>query len=169
MATQHKEWAYHEGLITAIAVGGTFILLGTVLLSPNFFDNAGAFFGDFTMHYFPLGSGTMSWPAPAHPADHIAFYNAVLIFIAGIAVLQVIILPLRLAFKSPWRRVAETVGNLVFWAGAAIVAYYFLLSGTVTGWFQFWTILIMLIGVSLIVRGIVLFARRRPSLRSTMP
>jgi hypothetical protein len=80
-------------------------------------------------------------------------------FAIGIAILQIIILPMRLAFKSRLSRIAETVGNLVFWVGAALVANVYLLAGTVEGWFQFWAYLIILAGVSLIVRGVVQFSR----------
>ena len=66
--------------------------------------------------------------------------------------------------RSPIRRIAETVGNLVFWLGSAVIANVFLLTGTLNGWFQFWGALIVLIGVSLIARFGVFFAGR--SLRS---
>jgi hypothetical protein len=155
------ERAIHEGLITALAVGGVFILIGLVaILSPNFFDNARAFFRDFTNVNYMVGSNTINLPAPAHPAQHNAFFTAIMDFIVGVAILQIIILPLRLWFKSPIRRIAETVGNLVFWVGAAVVANVFLLAGTVDGWFQCWATLIILVGVSLIARGLVIFARR---------
>jgi hypothetical protein len=155
---EHKERALHEGLITAIAVGGFFILLGVVLLSPGFFDNASAFFDDFTTRTYPVYSGSLVLPYPAHPADHTAFFTSLLEFAAGIALLQIIILPMRLAFKSPLRRISETVGNLVYWVGAVIVGYVYLLAGTVDAYFTFWAYLIVLVGVGLIARGLVYFA-----------
>ena len=162
MATHgRREWGWHEGLITALAVGGTFILVGLiVILTPNFTDKVGAFFGDFTFVYYPFGSGTISFPAPENPTMHLSLFTSAMYFAVGIAILQIVILPLRLAFKSRLGRIAETVGNLVFWAGAAVVANVFLLAGTVEGWFQFWATLIILAGVSLIVRGIIQFAKR---------
>ncbi len=81
-------------------------------------------------------------------------------FILGIGILQIVILPLRLIVRSPFKRIAETVGNMVFWLGGAVVANVFLLAGTLTGWFQFWATLIILVGVSMIVRFGILFARR---------
>jgi hypothetical protein len=152
---EHKERASHEGLITAIVVGGFFILLGVVLLSPGFSDNARAFFDDFTGNVYPFASGSIVVPYPAHPEVHIAFFNACLEFAAGVTLLQIIILPLRLVFKSPLRRISETVGNLVFWVGTVFVGYVFLLGGTVDAWFTFWAYLIMLAGIGLITRGTV--------------
>lgn len=160
-ANTRKEWGWHEGLITAVAVGGTFILIGLiVILTPNFTSKVGAFFGDFTFVYYPFGSGTISFPAPENPQIHLSLFTSAMYFAVGIAVLQMVILPLRLAFKSRLSRIAETVGNLVFWAGAVVVANVFLLAGTVDGWFQFWASLIIIVGVSLIIRGIVQFAKR---------
>jgi hypothetical protein len=90
---------------------------------------------------------------------HLDLFTAVMYFALGIAILQIVILPMRLAFKSRLSRIAETVGNLVFWVGAAVVANIYLLSGTVEGWFQYWAFLIIFVGISLIVRGIVQFSR----------
>jgi hypothetical protein len=43
-----------------------------------------------------------------------------------------------------------------------VIANVFLLTGTLTGWFQFWSALIVLIGVSLIARFLVyLLSRHR--------
>ena len=159
-ANMRREWGWHEGLITAIAVGGTFILLGlVVILTPNFGVKFGNFISDFTFIYYPFGTGTISFPTPQNPAIHQSLFTAAMYFAIGIAILQVLILPLRLAFKSRLSRIAETVGNLVFWVGAAFVANIYLLAGTIEGWFQFWAYLIILAGISLIVRGVVQFSK----------
>jgi membrane protein YdbS with pleckstrin-like domain len=99
-------------------------------------------------------------PAPIHPSAHIGFYTAVMNFLLGIGILQIIILALRLSARSPIRRIAETVGNLTFWLGAVVIANVFLLTGTLNGWFKFWSALVVLIGVSLIAQFFVYFARR---------
>ena len=161
MSHERRDRAVHEGLITAIAVGGTLILLGLVALSPGFLDAGRAFIRDFTSQVYMVGSADFHLPYPAHPAAHNAFYQGVMMFIVGIAVLQIIILPLRLAFHSAFRRIAETVGNLIFWVGLAIAGYVFLLAGTREGWFQFWSSLIILAGASLIAQGMVYFSKRQ--------
>ena len=76
--------------------------------------------------------------------------------------MQIVILILRLIVRSRIRRISETVGNLVFWIGAAFSVHVFLLVGTLTSWFQFWTLLVLFFGVSLIARGIVYLFRRHP-------
>lgn len=151
-----------EGLITALAVGGFFIVLGLVFaFTPDIAQKTNTFFRDLTTVTYPLGgSSTVNLPAPANPSEHISFFTAVMYFTLGVGVLQIAILALRLGVHSPIRRIGETVGNLVFWLGAAVAANVFLLAGTRTGWFQFWSTLIILIGVSLIARFFVYITQR---------
>jgi hypothetical protein len=146
----------NEGLITAVAVGGFLIILGAVFgLTPGIPEKLIDFFSDFTVKNYEA----LFLPAPAHPAQHLSVYAAVFNFMTGISVLQIAILALRLFYRSPFRRISETIGNLIFWFGGAIVAKLLLLNGTLEGWFQFWAALIILIGVSLVVRGIIHFSR----------
>jgi hypothetical protein len=157
---QRKVNPWHEGLITALAVGGFFIILGAVFgLTPGTPQKTIDFFSDFSVQSFPYSGGNIVFPAPAHPAAHMDFYGAVINFMIGITVLQVVILALRLWAHSQLRRIAETVGNLVFWAGGAVVANIYLLTGTLSGWFTFWAALVIIIGVSIVVRVIIRFSR----------
>ena len=153
----------HEGLITALAIGGFFIILGSVFaFTPGIVNNTNAFFLDLTTVTFPFGSpgSTVSLLGPAHPADHQSFYTAVMNFLIGMGVLQIVILALRLVVHSRIRRIAQSVGDLIFWLGAALVANVFLLAGTQNGWFQFWSLLIVIVGASLIARFFVYLAKR---------
>jgi hypothetical protein len=159
-----RYWFPHEGLITALAIGGFLIILGLVFaLTPDIPHQTNAFFSDLTTVTFPFGSAesTVSLLAPAHPAEHQAFYTAVMNFLLGVGILQIVILALRLYVKSRIRRIAETIGNLVFWLGAAVMANVFLLAGTQSGWFQFWSALIIFVGASLIARFFVHLAGRQ--------
>ena len=151
----------YEDLITALAVGGVFIILGLIVVStPGFLEKTDALFSDMTWISYPFGSSTLMVPAPANPAAHIDLFTAVMNFILAVAVLQIIVLSVRLVLRSPIRHVAETLGNLIFWLGAAVVANVLLLGGTVAGWFQFWSWLILLAGVGLVARFFLLFATR---------
>ncbi len=157
-----RGWGIYEGLITAVAVGGFFVVLGLVIVStPGIVGQTNAFIHDFTVATYPLGGTSQLWlPVPADPAMHLGVFTAVMEFMLGIGILQIIILGLRLAAHSPIKRIAETIGNLVFWLGGAYVASVFLLAGTTTGWFQFWASIIILIGAGLIARAIVYFVAR---------
>ncbi len=156
-----KEWSWHEGVITALAFGGFFIILGFAALIPGVFSQTEAFFKDLTTVSYPWGAtSTISLVAPGSPSAHLDFYSAVMNFCLAIGILQIVILALRFAFHSPVRRIAETIGNLIFWLGAALLANVFLLAGTINGWFQFWSLLILLLGVSLVARFLVHLATR---------
>jgi len=155
----------NEGLITALAVGGFLIILGAVFgLTPGIPQKIWAFFGDLTGQVYPIINGNIVLPAPTNPAAHIEFFGAIFNFMVGIVVLQIAILALRFWVNSPIRRIAETVGNIVFWLGGSFVVSVYLLSGTLSGWFSFWASLIIIVGLSLIVRGIILFLKRRSPL-----
>jgi hypothetical protein len=149
-----------EALITAFAVAGVFIMLGFVIaLTPDISQITNAFFNDLTTVTYHLGnSGTLNLLAPAHPAQHIAFFKAIMEFFLAVGILQIIFLVLRLWIRSSIRRISETVGNLVFWLGGSIVDNAFLLAGTRNGWFEFWTGLLLVLGISLIARFTVYLA-----------
>jgi len=91
---------------------------------------------------------------------HLDLYSALIQFNIGIGILQVVILALRIAFHSKTDKISETVGNLIFWFGAAVLVSVFLQTATLEGWFTYWGALIVLVGVTLIARAIVHFARR---------
>lgn len=159
---RRQKWE-HEGLISAIGFGGFLIMLGFVFaFTPDLLQKISSFFGDLAVQRLPFSSiGNVMLPAPRHPAAHIDLYNAVMQFDIGIAILQIVILALRFGLVARTRRIAETIGNLVFWAGAAITVNTFLLMGTLTGWFEYWAALIIVIGVSIVARALVHFVRRK--------
>ena len=159
--SSHRERALHEGLITALAFGGFFIIVGVVFgLTPGITGALGDFFSDFTGVTYPAINGAIVLPAPAHPAAHSQVYQAVFNFMLAIGILQIVILAARLWVHSPTRKIAETVGNTVFWLGGAVVANVYLMAGTLTGWFTFWPALIILAGASLIAHFFVYLATR---------
>jgi len=151
-----------EGIISAVSVGAVFILIGTVYvttLPTSLWDNIVSFFKSFEIVKL---SDHLSLPAPAVPAAHAVVYNAAFQFCIGIAILQIVLLTLRLLWHSPIGKTAETAGNLVYWFGASYLVPTFLNgSTTVTTWFAFWAAILMILGVSLIVRALVLFAKKR--------
>jgi hypothetical protein len=159
----HQEHRHGDGFITALAFGGFLIIVGLIFsLTPDLWQKITEFFNNLTKTSYPFGgpTSTISFPAPANPAAHQALYTALLQFDAAFGVLQVIILGLRIQMHSRTRRIAETLGNAVFWFGAAVLVNIFLLTGTLSGWFEYWAALIVIVGVSLIARAIVHFAKK---------
>src|SRR4030066_1772769 len=105
---------YEESVISAISVGGVFILIGVVyvLALPNsLWDKTIAFFGGFTTSR--VGDTGIFLPAPVSPSAHVVFYNAVFQFFLGLGLLQILVLAMRLLWRSHVRRTAETVGTPV--------------------------------------------------------
>jgi len=153
-----------EGVITAIAVGGFFVIVGLLfILTPNLWENVTNFFGHMTSATYQFGKpgSTVSLPAPAQPHAHQVLYNAFLQFCVAFGILQLAILGLRIRARSRIGRISETTGNAVFWLGAAFIANACLLLGTLDGWFQFWAALIVMVGVSFIARGLIYFVKKR--------
>ncbi|MCJ7722359.1 hypothetical protein MUO98_08165, partial [Candidatus Bathyarchaeota archaeon] len=85
---------------------------------------------------------------------HLTVYQAVGQFSIALAVFQIFILALRFVIPSSWEKRSETVGNFVYWTGAAFLIQLFLIENT--QWFVFWSTLIIIVGVSLIARAAVI-------------
>ena len=152
-----------ENILTAISVGALLILIGSIYvtnLPTSLFDELTDFFGSFTTSQV---SGTgLDLPVPAVPGAHAVLYNAVFQFCIGLSLLQVVLLLLRLVFRSRPGKTSETTGNLVFWLGASFLVPTFLnTSSTADSWFSFWAALLMVIGLSMIARAVVLYLKKR--------
>jgi hypothetical protein len=154
---------YREGLISAISAGFFFLLVGVIfIITPNLFQRIVDFFNDFT-RLVPVPNTTQIFaPAPDHPLRHQVVYQAAERFEFALGLFQFVILALRLVMGSSLGRTTRTVSDLVFWLGAGYLTLTFLLEPTIWSpmvtWFVFWAAIIMLIGVSLIVRAIILAA-----------
>jgi hypothetical protein len=151
-----------ENLISVISVGAVFILIGVVfvLAQPSsLWDSIVNFFSNFTLRSVPnMG---FSLPAPENPAVHTVLYTAAFQFSVGLGVLQIILLGLRLAMRSSIGKIAEVVGNLVFWFGSAyLITIYLSDFPNITQWFMFWAGILIMLGLSLIVRALVLLTKR---------
>ena len=151
---------YHEGVISAVSVGAVFILIGLIsVTTPDLWGKIVNFFNDFTTTQVP-GTG-ISLPAPAVPAAHAQLYVAVSQFSVGLVILEILLVAMRLFARSPTRRIAQEVGNLVFWLGVVYLINTFLNDATTLSiWFGFWAGVLVVLGLSLIARALVLLAKR---------
>lgn len=147
---------YREGLFSALSAGFFFLLVGAIfVIMPNLFGKIQAFFSDFDVVRVP--NTQIFLPAPASPRDHSVVYSSVARFSLVWGLYQIVVLALRFLARSPSSKKAETVSNLVFWLGANCLINIFLdETTTATTWFVFWAVIIMVVGVSLIVRAIIL-------------
>jgi len=155
---------YREGLLSAVSAGFFFILIGGIFVAtPNLFDNIFRFFNDFDMVNVP--NTVIYLPAPKYPPTsptaNSAVYSATWQFSLVWSFFQIVFVMLRFIAGSPWGKKAETASNVVFWFGTSYLIRTLLNeTATTTTWFVFWAEVIMLIGVSLIVRAFILAVRR---------
>jgi hypothetical protein len=148
---------YQEGIFTAISIGFFLLLLGILfIINPNLFGGIMDFFKDFSLVDVP--NTDIMFPAPEFPQLHLTVYQAARQFSIALAVFQVVILALRFFIPSSWEKRSETVGNFVYWGGTSFLIQFFLIE--TTQWFIFWSIIIILIGVSVIARAVVMAVTR---------
>ena len=148
---------YQEGLFTAISAGFFILLVGTLLvINPDLFGKIVDFFKDFDTVNVP--NTDVTFIGPEFPRSHLTVYQAAGQFSIALVLFQIVILALRFVIPSSWGKRSETVGTLVFWAGAAFLIQSFLIENT--QWFVFWSTIIILVGVSLIARAAVMAVSR---------
>jgi len=151
-----------EAMVGAVSVGAVFVLIGLVFvlaLPNNLWDRTISFFSNLTTSQVP--GIAIALPAPANPGAHAVFYTAVFQFSLGLAFLQILVLALRFGWGSRISRIAESVGNLVFWFGASYLEHVYLSSSTTLNtWFAFWAAILVVLGLSIVARAAVLLAKR---------
>jgi hypothetical protein len=159
-SVQRKPYRASENVISGAAGGFVLILLAVIYIStPGLLDSIINFFSNITFATVP--STGIALPAPIAPAAHTVFYGAIFEFVLGLGIMEIVVLVLRFAMHSPVTRIAETVGNIVFWLGTAyLVTTYLNDAATINKWFVFWAGILVFLGLSLLARGFVLLARR---------
>jgi hypothetical protein len=151
-----------ENLITAIYIGTIFIAIAAIYLIhlPNsLWDEVVNFFSQLTLS--PIPGTSIPLPAPSNPAAYTNLYFAAFEFALAVGILEIVILLLRIYFRSPVARKAETVENIVFWMGTSYLIIAYLINITIPAeWFVFWAGIIMLFGLALVARAFILLAKR---------
>jgi hypothetical protein len=153
---------HREGLVSAVSVGFFFILAGTILLStPNVIDRVTEFFRDFTTIQVP-GMSSVYLPAPSNPTSHPGIYSAVALFCLVWGIFLIAMLVLRLAVHSPLNKKSDNAGDIAFWLGSYYLVSTMLIDRSIAyeTWFGFWAGIVVLGGISLIIRAIVLATAR---------
>jgi hypothetical protein len=154
----------NEKIIYAISAGVVLILVGVIftLAQPtNLFEKILDFFNSFTLAQVP-GTNLLVLPSPIAPSAHFILYGAVFQFSLGLGIFQVLLLFFRLKTKSSTKKIAETLGSLIFWLGSSYLVIRFLNNSTsINIWFIFWAGILMILGLSFLARGFVLYAARQ--------
>jgi hypothetical protein len=151
-----------ENLLTAIYVGGIFIILALIYsihLSDDLWNGLINFFSSLTLA--PVPTTGISLPAPANPADFRNLYTTAFQLAIAIGILEIVILFLRVGLHSSVTRKAETIENIVFWLGTSYLIITYLVNMTISSeWFVFWAGIILIFGLALIARAFVILAKR---------
>lgn len=157
--SQRNHWrSSREWIVGTISTGLFLIVAGAIFINtPALFDEIVAFFRDFTA--VQVSNSPIYLPAPAFPENHTIVYSAAMLFSLIWGITQIGILALRFVLHSPAKKKAETTGNVFYWSASYCVIQRLLIEET--KWFEFWTVIIMIIGASLIVRAIFLGAAGR--------
>ncbi|MEM3578311.1 MAG: hypothetical protein QXX51_07715 [Candidatus Bathyarchaeia archaeon] len=156
--TEEKALKRVEACFSIASIGFLLILLGAIFAStPNLYDEIIALFKDFTIVEVP--NTQIYLPAPANPQTHLTVYSAAGTFCLIWGIYEIAILITRFFTRSSTNKKAETLSNIIFWLGASYLIKESLNAATTTTkWFAFWTLIITLLGTSLIVRGVILAA-----------
>ncbi len=157
--SQRHYWrSSREWIVGTISTGLFLIVAGAIFINtPAIFDEIVTFFRDFTA--VQVSNSPIYLPAPAFPENHTIVYSAAMLFSLIWGITQIGILVLRFVLHSPAKKKAETTGNIFYWL-ASYYAIQRLLIEEIK-WFEFWAVIIMIIGASLIVRAIFLGAAGR--------
>lgn len=153
---------YVTKILPVISIGFFFILIGLLFLYAsntyhvNLVEEFTDFFRDFTLIQVPNTYGFVL-PSPASPHLYLQIYHVITLFSLVWGIFQIFVLAIRFLFNSPLEKIAETLSNGVFWLSTSYLISTFL-NGQVTThiWFLFWSTLLTVLGISFILRGLIL-------------
>ena len=154
---------HREGLLSAVSGGFFLILIGMIfVITPNLFDNTLTFFSNFNLTS-PVPNTEIQLPAPSTSSAvaeaNQAVYSAVALFSIVWGAFLIALIVVRFIYGSPIRKKADNLSDIIFWFGAFYVVQLFLVNQS--QWFVFWSAMIMLGGISLIIRATFLAVVRR--------
>jgi hypothetical protein len=157
---QVYETLHSERLLTAISWGFFFILVGVIFLSrPNLYSSLQTFFSSDLWTNTRIRDTNVYVPVPLNPGLHFEVYDALWELCVLWGFFQVFMLAFRLIVHSSLRRTARTLSNAFFWLAAAYFTNIYLNGATTRQvWLTYWATIVILIGVTLLIRAAVLVA-----------
>jgi ABC-type Na+ efflux pump permease subunit len=145
-----------DGILGAITAGAFLVLVGSMfIIHTNLVDKIINFFNDIKLVSITNNNSVM-FPAPANVALHVDVYSTVEQFSLVWGVFLVAMLVIRFGVNSSTRRKAQNISDIVFWFGAAYLIQMLLVDSS--KWFEFWAMILILAGISLIFRAVYLAA-----------
>jgi len=149
----HEREREKPDILGLASAGFFFLLIGFIwIVTPNLPEKVVDFFKDFKLkeEIFP----NVFLPVPAH--HHPVVYKAVVRFCFVFGLFQIFILALRFAFREPADKIAGAFSGVVFWSAASFLAN--MLSDRTIKWSVFLGWIIVLIGLSLVIRSLVVLS-----------
>ncbi len=153
---RHERRREEQDKLGFASLGFCLLLIGVIwIITPNLFQKVIDFFRDFEIAEI---SPNIFLPAPAH--HHPVVYSTFARFCFVFSLFQIVILVLRFFFREPLDRVAGTFSGIVFWLGAGFFSN--LLAAEAIEWFGFLGWLIVFVGLSLVVRSLLVLLVKVP-------
>ena len=148
--TWHERRDEKRDMLGFASFGFFLLLIGVILLiMPNLLEEVRDFFEDFKLEEEVFPNVFLPVPASSHPV----VYTAVARFCLVFGLFQIFILVLRFVFREHVDKIAGTFSGMILWLGAGFVAN--MLSAETIKWFVFLGWIIVLIGLSLVIRSLV--------------
>lgn len=149
-----------ESVFAAVSFGFFFVLVGAIFAaSPGLYNSLNTFVNSSSWTTYKVPNSNVTVPVLASPSAHVAVYQAVFEFCLVWGLFQIVLLVSRFVVGSLPRRKARTASSVVFWLGASyLVNTYLNASLTTDLWFRFWAAVIVLLGISLIIRAVARLA-----------
>jgi len=142
-------------IIGIVSFGFFLLLVGAIFATtPNLLSKISDFIRDFKPQEV---APNWQLPAPEHPLDHRVLYTAIYQFCLIFAIFQVFVLGARFMLRDSIDRKAGTISSLVFWFGASQIVSW-LLNKTIDSWFVFVGWLIVLVGISIVIKNAIILA-----------
>jgi hypothetical protein len=139
-----------------ISFGAFLIIVAIIYLTtPNIVRELEAFFRDFQLEQI---FNNIWWFVPS--MNHPVVYGAAEKFCYFFGIVQLGIIALKFAKGSSIHAKAETTSSIVFWFGMGYILS--LLAGGTLSWISFLAGFIILVGVSIIIRSLILLFRHAP-------
>ena len=146
---------HREGLLSAVSAGFFLVLIGMLfVIKPNLYYDTSTFFNNFNVTS-AVPHTQIQLPAPSSNSTvrnaNLSVYSAVEAFSLAWGIFMIVLLVLRFAFHSSWRRKAENISNIVFWFGVVYLVQTWLINPTNSNtyqaktWFEFWSMVIVLL------------------------
>ena len=146
----HERRHEEQDKLSFASIGFFLLLIGVIwIITPNLSQKVIDFFKDFKLEEEVFQNVFL--PAPAH--RHPVVYTALARFCFVFGLFQIVILVLRVFFREPVDRMAGTFSGIVFWLGVGFVSN--LLAAGAIEWFGFLGWFIVFIGLSLVVRSLL--------------